>query len=167
MLKAYLEQLIDFNYWGNGLILKYAEQLDESDFIEKGLHSHGGLRDILAHMLFAEWIWLDRMQQTAMPVEEMRKKFDAERYTDVESLYKDWFDLELRMRAFVAKMPEEIITQEFTYTRSDGSECADSYADIITQVTFHAMQHRAECAMILTEKGKSPGNMDYLVYLRP
>ena len=39
-------------------------------------------------------------------------------------------------------------------------------ADIFTQMVLHGMQHRSECAVILTNLGHSPGNIDYIVYLR-
>ena len=167
MLKPYIEQLMDFNYWGNGLILKYAEKLGEDVFIEHHEYGRGGLSGILSHVMFAEWIWLDRMEGTPLPVDEMRQKFVAENYPNVASLYEDWFPLELRMRQFLAKLPEKHFSQEIPYTRSNGTELSDSIADIVTQLVFHGMQHRSECALILTEKGESPGNLDYLTYLRP
>lgn len=36
----------------------------------------------------------------------------------------------------------------------------------ITQVVFHGVQHRSEIAMMLTEWQHSPGDLDYLVFLR-
>jgi uncharacterized damage-inducible protein DinB len=38
-------------------------------------------------------------------------------------------------------------------------------ADVLTQLLFHGMQHRAEMAQMLTEFGHSPGNIDYLIYI--
>ncbi len=34
------------------------------------------------------------------------------------------------------------------------------------QVIYHGIQHRAEVAVVLTEHGCSPGDLDYLVFLR-
>ncbi len=33
-MKAYVEQLMDYNNWANGLILKYAEKLPEGQYLE-------------------------------------------------------------------------------------------------------------------------------------
>ncbi|HKJ26645.1 MAG TPA: DinB family protein [Anaerolineales bacterium] len=166
-MKAHLEQLMDYNYWANGLIMKYAEKLSEEDYTEKVAYSRGSLRDVLSHVMFAEWTWLDRMQEVSMPTEDLRRAFNPERYPNIQGMYEDWFDLELRMREFMAELPEAMYSQEFTYKRSDGTEFTDTYADIFTQLVLHGMQHRAECALILSEKGYSPGNLDYITYLRP
>ena len=33
-MKPYIEKLIDYNYWANGLILKFAEQLTGEEFLQ-------------------------------------------------------------------------------------------------------------------------------------
>lgn len=166
-MKAYMEQLIDYNYWANGLILKYAEMLSAENFVGAELEGQQSLRDILCHIMFAERIWLNRMQGITMPMEEMKKIFAPASYPDIEKLLKDWFDLELEMRSFMGKFTELTYNEEFSYQRSDGSSLTDRYGDIFTQLVLHGMQHRAECALILTSLGHSPGNLDYITYLRP
>lgn len=166
-MKAYMEQLIDYNYWANGLILKYAERLPAEKFVEGELKGLQSLRDILCHIMFAERIWLNRMQGITMSMEEMKKIFTPDKYPDIEKLYKDWFDLELEMRAFMGELTELTYKEEFSYQRSDGSSLTDRFGDIFTQLVLHGMQHRAECALMLTSLGHSPGNLDYITYLRP
>lgn len=166
-MKAYIEQLIDYNYWANGLILKYAEKLSEEQFTQENPDSRQSVRDILAHTMLAEWLWLDRMQGKSRTLEEFKKFFKLERYPTIKECYDDWFDIELRMREFLAEMPEKQLVEKFSYVRSDGTELEDRYMDVFTQLAFHGMQHRAELAAILTDLGHSPGNIDYIIYLRP
>lgn len=166
-MKAYIEQLIDYNYWANGLILKYAEKLTTAQFQDDNSYSQQSIRDILAHVMFAEWTWLNRMQKQAFTLEKRRKVFDPDLYPDIKSLYKAWFDLELRMRAYLAEFTDKQLLETCRYQRSDGVEFENRFVDIFTQLAFHGMQHRAECAQILTVLGHSPGNIDYIVYVRP
>jgi uncharacterized damage-inducible protein DinB len=166
-MKAYIEQLIDYNYWANGLIMKYAEKLNNEQFIQPVSESQSSPREILSHILFAERYWLDRMEGIAVPVEEMEKQIGPKNYPDTKTLYGTWFDLELRMRQFLADFEEKKLTETFTYIRPNGEERKFRYIDILTHVVFHGMQHRSEMALVLTNFGHSPGNIDFNYYLLP
>ena len=163
-MKAFTEQLMEYNYWANGLILKHVEKLTEDQFLEQIPFLKTNLRDILSHTLFAEWSWLKRFEGIEMTREERREFFLSEKYTTLHQLVDDWLDVELRLRAFLGEMDEEQIGSLFRITIHDGRVFEYRYVDIFTQLAFHGMQHRAECAAILTEMGHSPGNIDYIVF---
>ena len=166
-MKAYIEQLIDYNYWANGLILKYAEKLPAEVFTKPISDTEGSPRRSLAHIMFAERYWLDRMAGTPVSVEEMEKQIGPKNFPTIKELYGAWFDLELRMRQFLAEFDEKQLVKTFKHTRSDGTELEYRYIDIFTHIVLHGMQHRAEMAQILTDLSHSPGNLDYNVYLHP
>jgi uncharacterized damage-inducible protein DinB len=166
-MKTYIEGLIDYNYWANGLIIKFSEKLTTDQFLEEIPFFGNSLRSILAHTMFAEWVWLDRMQGIKMLPQEVRSLFRADKYPDLSSLVSEWFEVELRMRDFLNGLEDGQLDSSFTYTRSGGATFENRYLDILTQLAFHGMQHRAECAAILTRLGHSPGNIDYITYLRP
>lgn len=165
-MQAYIQQLMDYNYWANGLIMKFAEKCKKSEFTRDNPGSQNSLRDILCHIMFAEALWLDRMQGKPRTSREMREKYSPDRYQDAKTLYGEWFDLELRMRAFLDKLSAEQLGQSVHYARADETEFSNTFIDIFTQLAFHGMQHRAEAAIILTDLGHSPGSIDYITYLR-
>jgi len=166
-MKDFNDQLMDYNYWANGLILKYTEKLSKDQYLKSISPFQYSLRDILCHTMFAETLWLNRMQGQTMSRDQQREFFQNENYTNLNTLYEDWFDLELRMRAFLGEMNDERLREAFSYSRSNGETHNHRFVDVFTQLVFHGMQHRSECAVILTEFGHSPGNIDYIVYLRP
>ena len=164
-MKAYLEQLYDYNVWANGLILKFSEQLPEEQFTQETTHSHGSIRDTLVHVMGAEWVWRERMGGNQIDISAARKALDPGNFPTVEKLYHRWFDEELAMRNFMGDLSEEGFLGTFKYSSSSGREIEDTIADILAHVVLHGMQHRAEVAAVLTEFGFSPGNLDYLSYL--
>ncbi|MGD2028270.1 MAG: DinB family protein [Anaerolineales bacterium] len=166
-MKAYIEQLMDYNYWANGLILKYTEKLPIEQYLEVSSYRPKSLAETLGHILLAEMVWLERMQGAERDSEALKKALAGYAYPTVRALYEDWFDVELEMRAFLAELTEAQLGSPFSYQRSDGGTFTNQYADIFTQLAFHGMQHRGECALILTSYGHSPGNLDYITYLRP
>jgi uncharacterized damage-inducible protein DinB len=164
-MKAYLEQLYDYNVWANGLILKYAEQLPEEQFTQETSHSFGSIRDTLIHILTVEWLWRERMQGTGLEYAQAIEELIPEEYSTVEKLYHRWFDEELAMRNFLGDLEGEDFFQLVPYTNAAGRDLEDPIADILAHMVLHGMQHRAEAAVMLTNFGFSPGNLDYTAYL--
>ena len=163
-MKAFTEQLMEYNYWANGLIVKHVEKCTDEQFLEQIPFLNTNLRDILSHTLFAEWSWLMRFEGQEMTREERREFFQPAKYTNLQQMMSDWLDVELRLRAFLGNMDADQLGSLFRFTVYDGRAFEYRYVDIFTQLAFHGMQHRSECAAILTEMGHSPGNIDYIVF---
>ena len=166
-MKTYFEQLIDYNYWANGLIMKYAEKLSARQFIQPFSEILGSPREILAHILLAEQYWFERMQANQIDLDELSDQIDFKDLSTIEDLYSAWFDLELQMRQFLADLEEEKLIQTFSFTCANEEPREYRPMDILTQMVLHGGQHRAELALILTELGHSPGDIDYTRYLHP
>jgi len=57
-----IHQLYDYNRWARRRILTVASTLASDEFIRPMGNSFSSIRDTLAHILGAEWIWLERWQ---------------------------------------------------------------------------------------------------------
>ncbi len=165
-MKDHVLKLYDYNYWANGLILKYVEKLTQEQFIQSDAHSQGCVRDILVHIMFAEWVWRERMVGDSPDLSVVTLNLQPEDFTSTQDLYDRWFDEELKMRDFLENINDEKINGKFTYKSVRGEEFENGYLDVLTHVVLHGMQHRADVAEMLTGFGQSPGNIDYIVYLR-
>jgi uncharacterized damage-inducible protein DinB len=166
MLKEYVVTLIDYNYWANGLILKYAERLKPNEYAQKNAYSHKPLQEILVHIMFAEWVWRERMLGNSPDLAAVSTQLRPVEFSSLDKLLEKWFDEEIQMREFVDQLSEEKLSETFTYTTTQGDEMENIYLDIIMHVVFHGMQHRAEAASILHGCGHSPGDIDFIRYLR-
>ena len=117
-MKPYFEQLYDYNVWANGLILKYAEQLPEEQFIQETTHSFGSIRDTLLHIMVVEWLWHERMQGSPLRSADALAQTDPQDFPTVEKLYHRWFDEELAMRNFMGDLREEGFHGTVKYTHA-------------------------------------------------
>jgi len=54
--------LYDYNRWANRRVLAAAGTLDVAQFVEDRGNSFGSVRDTLAPIFGAEWVWLRRWQ---------------------------------------------------------------------------------------------------------
>ncbi len=160
---ADLAFLIDYNYWANKCILDHAAKLTDAQLNEPqspGI-SAGSFRQTLVHVMGAEWIWRMRMQHdvspTALPQE-------AE-FPTLSSLTTRWAEEERLMREFVATLTDDSLAAVVNYNSTNGAARANIRAHCLTHVVFHGMQHRSECAVLLTNYGFSPGNIDLIYYM--
>jgi uncharacterized damage-inducible protein DinB len=115
--------------------------------------------------MLAEWLWRERMQGNPMGATEARQRLDPRNFPTPERLLSHWNDEETKMRKFLGELTEEGVRGTFKYTNTAGRELEYTIADILNHVVLHGMQHRAEVALMLTDFGFSPGNLDYSLYL--
>jgi len=57
-----LRELYDYNYWARDRQLEACSKLSEEQLLRPMGNSFPSLRDTLAHLLAAEWIWLERFR---------------------------------------------------------------------------------------------------------
>lgn len=158
-----LDLLIDYNYWANHKILEQATKVSAEDLTApqpKGF-SAGSLRGTLVHTLGAEWAWRSRLQHGVSPA-ALLKEIE---FPSLSSIVLRWGNEEQRMRAFTGGLSDERLNEEVHYTTTDGKPRAHTIGHALTHMVLHGMQHRAECAVTLTNLGYSPGNIDLLYYL--
>ena len=70
------------------------------------------VQGILLHVLFAETLWLKRMQGEEFDFQAVKNSFNPEIYPTTKEIYERWFEEELRMRAFIGEMTDEQFSQD-------------------------------------------------------
>jgi uncharacterized damage-inducible protein DinB len=154
--------LYGYNYWVNALILKTATQLTPEQYAAPAKVSHGSLRGTLVHCFGGELVWRLRCQEgtspPSLPGEDEIPSFD--------SLVQRWKEEEANMRAFLASLRDADLTKIVSYTTTEGNSYENTLWHLLLHVVNHGTQHRAEAAIILTDYGFSPGDIDLVLFLR-
>lgn len=152
--------LYKYNQWANGKILNAAAEVTREQFAAPATFPHGGLRGTLVHALFAEWIWRKRWEGTS-PTERLK----SEDFPTVESLRDRWLDEERRLMDFVEAVTDERLNSSFAYRNTRGEPFTQILWQVMVHVVNHGTQHRAEAAALLTDFGRSPGDVDLVYFL--
>ncbi len=160
MNREYFSTLYDYNYWANERILRAAEKLSDEQFVTPRGHSHGGLRGTLVHTLFAEWIWLSRWNGVSPTKGQPEGDFP-----NLAALRARWREEETKMRAFLRALGDSDFTRVIEYKNMRGMPFARPLWQMLAHVVNHGTQHRAEAAAILTDLGRSPGDIDFTIFL--
>ena len=157
-----IRTLFDYVYWANARIFRAALQVTPAQFTAANTSSYGSLRGTLVHILRSEMIWWRRLQGDPMPT-GMPVEAD---FPTPQALLTVWQAEEPLMRAYLATLTEADLQVMISYKSTKGEPFQNICWGILAHVVNHGTQHRAEAAAMLTDFGRSPGDIDMIVYFR-
>ncbi len=162
MNKQDIQLLYKYNSWANARIMNAAAKVTQEQFLAPSAKfPHGGLRSTLVHALFAEWIWRLRWQGES-PAFRMK----PDDFTTFASLRKRWLEEEKALNVFLDELTDKKLKATFKFKTTRGNAMENVLWQVMVHVVNHGTQHRSEAAVMLTELGHSPGDIDLIVFLR-
>ena len=140
LLKDYLQELYEYNYWANKRYLAVAETLTEEQFFHKQGHSWDSVHAVLVHMMSSERMWPQRWRG------ETGTFLDFKQFTSAASIREYWVGVEENMRTFLAEQTEESLQRAVTYTNPKGETFTLPLWQMMVQPPNHNTHHRGELA---------------------
>lgn len=162
MNKSDILTLFDYNYWANARVLNAAAQLGQDQLIAPARLSHGSIRGALVHILAAEVIWRRRCQEGISPTALL----DENEFPTLESLRQHWAAEEKAMRRYLDRLADTTLHQPIGYATTKGTPQETILWHILAHVVNHGTQFRGEAAVALSEAGHSPGDLDFIAFIR-
>ncbi len=154
--------LLDYHYWARDRILDAVEPLTPEQFMRDLGGSFRSVRDTLAHIYGAEWIWYSRWQgeaPAALPT--------PDEFPDLASVNQAWRDHEKRMRAYVEGLDDHGLERVIAYELLNGQPGASVLWQMIQHVVNHASYHRGQVTTLLRQLGAAPPkSTDLITYYR-
>jgi len=155
-----IRALYDYNAWANTRILDTAAHVPAELFATAALGACN-LRDTLTHLLVVESLW--RLRWQGIPPESVEF---PEEFPTLETLRARWHEEDRELDAFLAGLGDADLDRPLTYRRDNDAVETWTLWHLLLQVINHGTQHRAELALLLTALGHSPGNLDFLLFIR-
>jgi uncharacterized damage-inducible protein DinB len=155
-----VKHLYEYNEWATTHLLDAAAPLsDEQTRSDRGA-SFASIQRFFAHIAAAEINWLQRWMvgQNQTPTLELQKM------PDMDTVRASFLASHLGLREFIANLTEERLDAPLTYRDSSGTEQARPLWQLMTHVANHGTYHRGEIAMMLTDLGHSPGDIDFIFW---
>jgi uncharacterized damage-inducible protein DinB len=152
--------LYRYNAWSTAKILEAASGITPEQFLAPAPVPHGSLRGTLVHALFAEWLWRQRWE--GAPATDRWKPED---FPTFDSLRSRWAEEGSRLMQFVTDLSEGRLSSRLKYVSTEGFPHERDLWETMAHLINHGTQHKTEAAMILTGLGRSPGDIDLIVYL--
>ncbi|HSH03862.1 MAG TPA: DinB family protein [Anaerolineae bacterium] len=162
MRQAEMVGLYAYNYWANGLVLAAAARVSEAQLRQEARVSHGSLLGALVHVYAAEVIWRLRCEEGV----SLSKLPVVDDFDSLAALKEAWTVEEIKMRAYVAQLTSADLEGVIHYRNTVGTMYENRLWHLLAHVVNHGTQFRAEAAVLLTEYGASPGDLDMLKFWR-
>jgi uncharacterized damage-inducible protein DinB len=157
-----LQTLLDFHYWARDRMFEALEPLPAEAFTRDLENSFRSVRDTVAHIYAAEWVWYSRWQgraPTALP--------SADQFPDLATLRRAWVELEQGVRAFLTELGDTGVGTVMSYTLLSGVSSASPFWHMLQHVVNHASYHRGQVTTLLRQLGAAPAkSCDLITFYR-
>jgi uncharacterized damage-inducible protein DinB len=156
-----MKTLYDYNAWANRREMEAASALTNEQFTKQLGSSFSSVRDTLAHILGAEWVWLERFQGRSpgsLP--------DGSHYADVASLRAAWTELEGRLLKFVGGLKQEDLNRVMEYKTLKFGTYSNPLWQSMQHVVNHGTYHRGQITTMLRQLGAQPILTDLMHFYR-
>jgi uncharacterized damage-inducible protein DinB len=87
-------------------------------------------------------------------------------FEDMQAVGQRWAEEEAAMHAFLATLDHERLQEIVAYQTTQGGPRQNRLGHILIHLVNHGTQHRSEVALGLTNLGHSPGDLDFIHFLR-
>jgi uncharacterized damage-inducible protein DinB len=155
-----VRMLFDYHYWANERILRSASNV-RPDLFDSASLGYCKLHETLVHAMSAEWNWRSRWQGVSQ-----KAMLDPNDFPTLDAVRDRWNDEKRQMYTFLDTLSDDDLEQPVAYTTMSGKPSTNTLWHMMIQVVNHGTQHRSELAMLLTELGHSPGDIDVITFMR-
>jgi uncharacterized damage-inducible protein DinB len=158
-IKSQFQTLFAYHWHTNRRLMECAAKLSEADYIANPGYGHGSIHDLLFHLLRTDQGWRLGLE-TGRQVSPLRQ----EDFPNLESLQIGFESEQLAWQALLDTLGEEEIEGDINLTTWRGDVMTFPRWRILQHLVLHGMQHHSELAQLLTAKGQSPGNIDFIFF---
>jgi uncharacterized damage-inducible protein DinB len=155
--EAWCRELMEFHAWRRGKISHLLLEVDEKLFSEQLHGSFGSLYIILNHLVWAEKVWLGRVNRDA--VATMKS-------SDVHGLLEAWKDVNEKWQGLLETASSDEVFREVEYFVSTGDRFSNSVCEIVVHMVDHSTYHIGQMMNAVRGFGIEPVSTNYIHYLR-
>lgn len=149
-LRSYLRRQFEHDFWANR---------EEVRILAALVPPPAPALKLLAHIVAAQWLWLDRLQQNPQRIAVWPELPLSDYAAQLTQLEESW-------RSYLGGLSEEDFAKPCSYTNSKGEAWESNVIDILAQVIMHSAHHRGQIATEIRRSGNVPAAVDYIHAVR-
>ena len=154
-------RLFEYTVWANHRVMRAAATLSVDDF-KRDLGGHfGGVRGTLAHVMGAEWIWLERWKGISP-----QAVIDEGEFADIVELRDRWTVIEDHRESWFKALRPEALAANLKYRNVAGNEYEQPLWQLVQHVANHSTYHRGQIVLLLRQLGAKTVSTDLVMWDR-
>jgi len=151
--------LLSYNTWANRRILAAARLLT-AEALQRDLGtSYGSVQGTLVHLLWAEWIWLERWLGRSP-----KQVFGTGDFPDLAAIEERLATIQRGQEAFIETLTDDRVKTRISYENVRGERWEYSLGHMMQHIVNHSTYHRGQVVTLLRQLGQTPPPTDFLVY---
>jgi uncharacterized damage-inducible protein DinB len=143
-LADYLRRQFSYNEWANREVL--------TQMRAQGADSRS--LQLMAHILAAERLWLERMKQQPQSLPVWPKTGLEQCETQAEEMARLW-------NGYLDQLKDDF-SETISYKNTKGEIWSNTILDILSHVILHSAYHRGQIASHMREAGQMPAFTDFI-----
>jgi len=151
-------ELYRYNEWANHRLLRAASTLAAELLTEDLGGSYKSIRDVVAHIISAEWAWLERWNGRSP---DSVPDWVSE---DLSVLLEHLSDVEARRQVFLQGLSEAALSSEVAFRFLSGAVDHHPLDDLLIHVVDHSSYHRGQLAAKLRQAGAVPPPTGFIAF---
>ena len=151
-----LRRLIAYTRWADEKLLAAADGLGAEELDRPREAYFGSLADNLWHTLTAQRLWLARW--TGQPLPSVERPATVSWRAAYAASHE-------ALDEYVSRLGPADLGRRVTYTPRRGVPREQPLGELILHLANHGTAHRAEAGLLLERLGRSPGDLDYTVFM--
>jgi uncharacterized damage-inducible protein DinB len=150
-----------YNQWANRRTLDACASLAPEQFTRELDSSFPSLRDTLAHIVGAQWIWYERFFGRSHPGLPTGSEFP-----DLVSLRARFDEVDRGLVNYVSTLTPAELERVVEYKNTAGVAFTNPLWQLLQHLANHGTYHRGQAATMLRQLGAKPAATDLIAFYR-
>ena len=156
-----LRFMFQYNAWADRRLLEACGQLTNEQFTRSLGSSFSSVRDTVAHLYGAEWVWNERFHGHSPAA-----LLGSAGFPDLASIRVKLEEMDQYFIDYVSKLSQQDLDRVIVYKTFTGQEFSNPLWQSLHQLTNHATYHRGQVVTMLRQLGVKPVSTDLIMYYR-
>ncbi len=151
------QEILTYNTWANQRFMDIVSRLDTSLFTRTVGGSYPSIQSTLTHMVWVEWVWLERWQGHSP-----KELWTPEEFPSAARIASRFSDIQANQRVFAQSLTADQLQRVIRYTNRKGETWEYALWRMIYHLVNHSSYHRGQVTNMLRILNVQPVPTDFL-----